>query len=74
MDQNAKDGSPKFLKQCNLPLTGTQVVDMLITDLGVYNIDRKKGVTTLVELAPDISVSEARKKTEARFEVLPGLK
>ena len=74
MDQNAKDGSPKFLKQCNLPLTGTQVVDMLITDLGVYNIDRKKGVTTLVELAPEITVSEARKKTEAHFEVLPGLK
>ena len=47
---------------------------MLITDLGVYNIDRKKGVATLVELAPDITVSEARKKTEARFEVLPGLK
>ena len=69
MDQNAKDGSPKFLKQCNLPLTGTQVVDMLITDLGVYKIDRKLGVTTLVELAPDITVDEVRDNTEAHFEV-----
>ena len=69
MDQNAKDGSPKFLKQCNLPLTGTQVVDMLITDLGVYKIDRKQGAATLVELAPDVTVDEVRDKTEAHFEV-----
>ena len=69
MDQNAKDGSPKFLKQCDLPLTGTQVVDMLITDLGVYKIDRKKGTSTLVEMAPDITIDEVREKTEARFEV-----
>ena len=73
MDQNAKDGSPKFLKQCNLPLTGTQVVDMLITDLGVYNIDRKQGGTTLVELAPDVTVDEVRDKTEAHFEVSGGI-
>ena len=69
MDQNAKDGSPKFLKQCNLPLTGTQVVDMLITDLGVYKIDRKQGAATLVELAPDVTVDEVRDKTEAHFGV-----
>ena len=69
MDQNAKDGSSKFLKTCNLPLTGTQVVDMLITDLGVYKIDRKQGVTTLIELAPDVTVDEVRDKTEAHFEV-----
>ncbi len=69
MDQNAKDGSPKFLKKCNLPLTGTQVVDMLITDLGVYKIDRKQGIATLVELAPDVTIDEVRVKTEAHFEV-----
>ncbi|MBO22040.1 MAG: succinyl-CoA--3-ketoacid-CoA transferase [Rhodospirillaceae bacterium] len=73
MDQNAKDGSPKFLKECNLPLTGTQVVDMLITDLGVYEIDRKAGKTMLIELADDVTVHEVREKTEAGFDVAPGL-
>ena len=73
MDQNAKDGSPKFLKQCNLPLTGTQVVDMLITDLGVYEIDRKSGWATLIELATDVTLDEVREKTEASFSVTPGL-
>ncbi len=73
MDQNAKDGSPKFLKECNLPLTGTQVVDMLITDLGVYEIDRKAGKTMLIELADDVTVQEVREKTEAGFDVAPGL-
>ena len=73
MDQNAKDGSPKFLHECNLPLTGTRVVDMLITDLGVFNIDRKKGSTTLVELAAGVSIHEIREKTEASFSVGEGL-
>ena len=73
MDQNAKDGSPKFLKECNLPLTGTQVVDMLITDLGVYEIDLKSGQTILIELATDVTVDEVQNKTEASFDVAPGL-
>ena len=73
MDQNAKDGSPKFLKECNLPLTGTQVVDMLITDLGVYEIDRKSGRATLIELAKDVTLDGVREKTEASFNVTPGL-
>ena len=73
MDQNAKDGSPKFLKECNLPLTGTQVVDMLITDLGVYEIDRKSGRETLIELATHVTLDEVREKTEASFNVTPGL-
>ena len=73
MDQNAKDGSPKFLKICNLPLTGTQVVDMLITDLGVYVIDRKSGRATLIELATDVTLDEVREKTEASFNVTPEL-
>ena len=69
MDQNAKDGSSKFLNKCNLPLTGTQVVDMLITDLAVYQIDRKKGVSTLIELATDVSLEEVKEKTEADFAI-----
>jgi 3-oxoacid CoA-transferase subunit B len=69
MEHSAKN-EPKLLHQCNLPLTGAGVVDMVITDLGVFTID-KKGADgmTLVELAPGISVDEIRGKTEARFKV-----
>ena len=58
-----------FLHKCNLPLTGTQVVDMLITDLAVYQIDRKRGVYTLIELATDVSLEEVKEKTEADFAI-----
>jgi 3-oxoacid CoA-transferase subunit B len=66
-----KDGSEdaKLLHQCNLPLTGTGVVDMVITDLGVFNIDEKKGGMTLIELAPDVTLDEITKKTQASFKV-----
>ena len=65
MDHNAKDGSPKLLKECNLPLTGAGVVDMVITDLGVFEID-KDGLH-LRELAPGVDVDEVRERTEAEF-------
>jgi 3-oxoacid CoA-transferase subunit B len=57
-----------------LPLTGAGVVDMVITDLGVFNIDRKKGGMTLIELAPDVTLDEIAKKTQAKFSVDPKLK
>ena len=71
----AKDGSvdPKLLHKCNLPLTGAGVVDMVITDLGVFTIDRKGGGMTLVELAPDVTLDEIRQKTQATYKVAPGL-
>ena len=65
MDHNAKDGSPKLLKECDLPLTGAGVVDMVITDLGVFEID-KDGLH-LRELAPGVSADEVRERTEAEF-------
>ncbi len=71
MDHNAKDGSAKLLKACDLPLTGQGVVDMIVTDLGVFTID-EKGMT-LIELAPDVTVDEVRSKTEAEFTVGGGL-
>jgi 3-oxoacid CoA-transferase subunit B len=67
-----KDGKEeaKLLHRCNLPLTGANVVDMVITDLGVFTIDKKgTGGMVLVELAPGVSVDEMKKKTEAAFKV-----
>jgi 3-oxoacid CoA-transferase subunit B len=71
----AKDGSvePKLLHACNLPLTGAGVVDMVITDLGVFSIDRKGGGMTLVELAPDVTLDEIKSKTQASYKVAPNL-
>ncbi len=66
MDHNAKDGSAKLVKECSLPLTGTRVVDMVISDLGVFTIDDK---LTLIETAPGVSVEEIKAKTEADFVV-----
>ncbi|NWG70873.1 MAG: CoA transferase subunit B [Parvularculaceae bacterium] len=68
MDHAAKDGAPKLLRKCALPLTGKEVVDMVITNLGVFNVARGKGMT-LVELAQDVSLDEVKKLTEARFDV-----
>ncbi len=69
MDHVEKSGAPKLLKQCTLPLTGAGVVDLLITDLGVFEIDRKGGGVILTELAPGVSVDDVRAKTEAEFSV-----
>ena len=65
MDHNAKDGSAKLVKKCSLPLTGTQVVDMIITDLGVFEF--AGDALRLTELAPGISEDEVRPRTEAAF-------
>jgi 3-oxoacid CoA-transferase subunit B/3-oxoadipate CoA-transferase beta subunit len=69
MDHVEKSGAPKLLKQCTLPLTGAGVVDLLITDLGVFEIDRKGGGVTLTERAPGVTVDDVRAKTEATFSV-----
>lgn len=65
MDHVSKNGDPKILPKCELPLTGTKVVDMVVTDLGVFTIDRQSetGDFTLVELAPDVTVDEVKAKT-----------
>jgi 3-oxoacid CoA-transferase subunit B len=72
----SKDGKeePKLLHKCNLPLTGAGVVDMVITDLGVFSIDRKGGGMQLIELAPGVTVDEIKGKTEATFKVAAGMK
>ncbi len=72
----AKDGStsPKILKECSLPLTGKGVVDLVITDLGVFEVDEKGGGLTLVELADGVSVEEVKAATEAEFATADGLR
>ncbi len=69
MDHCEKTGAPKVLKRCNLPLTGAGVVDLLITDLGVFEIDRKVGGMRLTALATGVSLDEITAKTEAEFVV-----
>ena len=67
----AKDGSveAKLLHKCSLPLTGAGVVDMVITDLGVFDIDKKNGGMTLKEVAPGVTLDEIKSKTEATYKV-----
>ena len=68
--EHTAGGKPKLLKSCTLPLTGARVVDMVITDLGVFEIARKGPERiVLTELAPGVSLEEMREKTEAGFEV-----
>jgi 3-oxoacid CoA-transferase subunit B len=67
MDHTSKDGEPKFKRRCDLPLTGTNVVDMLITDLAVFARPTRKDSFKLVEVAPGVSVDEVRRKTPAQY-------
>ena len=67
MDHVDKSGGAKFLHRCSLPLTGQGVVDVVITDLAVFEIDRRGGGVRLVELAPGVDAAEVRAKTEADY-------
>ena len=68
MEHNSKSGDPKFIPQCTLPLTGKNVVDMIITDLAVFQRPDHQSPFRLIELAPDVTPDEVGAKTTARFE------
>ncbi|XP_064624578.1 succinyl-CoA:3-ketoacid coenzyme A transferase 1, mitochondrial-like [Lineus longissimus] len=72
MEHTAR-GKHKILNSCSLPLTGKNCVDMIITELGVFNVDREKGLT-LVEIADGVDVQQIIEATECEFEVSPDLK
>ena len=67
MDHTAKDGSAKFIPECTLPLTGTNVVDMIITNLAVFQRPDHASPFKLLELAPGVSAEEVGEKTTASY-------
>jgi 3-oxoacid CoA-transferase subunit B len=69
MEHTSKNGDPKFIPACTLPLTGKNVVDMVITDLAVFQRADHQSPFRLVELAPGITEEEVAAKTTARYEV-----
>jgi 3-oxoacid CoA-transferase subunit B len=72
MEHVAPDGTPKLLRRCALPLTGRRVVDVVITDLAVFELARKGPERLrLLERAPGVTEEEVREKTEADYETTP---
>ncbi|MET0250887.1 MAG: 3-oxoacid CoA-transferase subunit B [Novosphingobium sp.] len=67
MEHVAKDGSPKFIPACTLPLTGRDVIDMIVTDLAVFQRDDHASPFRLVELAPGVAAAEIAAKTTANY-------
>jgi 3-oxoacid CoA-transferase subunit B len=71
--EHTAGGKPKLMRRCTLPLTGAGVVDMVVSDLGVFKIDRHGGGVVLLETAPGVTVEQIRAGTEAAFKVSPSL-
>ena len=68
MEHVSKNGAAKFIPECTLPLTGKNVVDMIITDLAVFQRPDHDSPFRLVELAPGVTREEVREKTTAKYE------
>ncbi len=67
MEHNSKDGAAKFKPRCELPLTGANVVDKLITDLAIFARPDRRSPFQLLEMAPGVTLGEIRAKTAAKF-------
>jgi 3-oxoacid CoA-transferase B subunit len=70
--EHTAGGKPKLLHRCTLPLTGAGVIDLVITELGVFEIG--EGGLRLIDIAPEVTLEEIRSKTEASFTVSPDLR
>ena len=68
MEHNAKNGEPKFVPQCTLPLTGRNVVDMIITDLAVFRRPDHASAFRLIEVAPGLTAADIKSRTTAHYE------
>lgn len=69
MEHTSKDGAEKFKSRCELPLTGSNVVDLLITDLAVFSRPDRRSTFRLTELAPGVSVEEIKARTTASYTI-----
>jgi 3-oxoacid CoA-transferase B subunit len=69
MEHVSKAGEPKLLEACTLPLTGVGCVDVVITDLAIFDVDRGADELVLREFAPDVTVDDVATRTEAKFRV-----
>jgi 3-oxoacid CoA-transferase subunit B len=67
MEHANKEGKSKIVKRCSLPLTGSNCIDMIVTDLCVFDVDRRRGKLSLKELAPGVTLEDVQAKTEAAF-------
>ena len=67
MEHTSKDGSPKFIPECTLPLTGRNVVDMIVTDLAVFQRRDHDSPFRVIELAPGVTAEEVAEKTSAHY-------
>jgi 3-oxoacid CoA-transferase len=69
MEHCSKNGTPKILKQCSLPLTGARTVSQIITELAVFDVDRLEGTLELIDLAEGVTLEEVKAKTGCEFKV-----
>ncbi len=69
MQHVSKDGKPKLVKECSLPLTGARAVSLIVTDLAAFRVDRAAGELTLLDVAEGVTIDELRAKTGADFKV-----
>ncbi|GBE82066.1 3-oxoacid CoA-transferase [Sparassis crispa] len=73
MQHCSKDGKPKIVKECSLPLTGARSVSMIVTELAVFNVDRLAGELELIDVAEGVTVEEVKAKTACDFKISSSL-